>query len=67
MLTFTSTSTIEFKSMEDLEAVVRQLPLEAYEINNLLDGDEIVDNNDKVEYPGAGKVVHTFKITGKEE
>lgn len=66
MLTFTSISTVEFGSQEDLEAMVRQLPLEAYEINALLDGDEITDNNDQAEWPGAGKTVHKFKITGKE-
>jgi hypothetical protein len=67
MLTFTSVSTIEFESEEDLEAMVRKLPLQPWEINALLDGDEITDENDESEATGAGKVVHKFKITGKEE
>jgi hypothetical protein len=47
MLTFHSTTTMDFGSEEDLEAFVRQLPLEAYKINALLDGDEITDKEDE--------------------
>lgn len=66
MLTFTSVTTIEFESEEDLEAMVRQLPLEPYEIVALLDGDEVVDENDVSDATGSGKIVHKFKVTGKE-
>ena len=66
MLTFTSVTTVEFESEEDLEAMVRTLPLQPYEIVALLDGDEVTDEEDESVAPGAGKVVHKFKITGKE-
>lgn len=67
MLTFTSTTTIEFKSAEDLEAMVRQFPLEPWEIVAMLDGDEITDDGDESPATGSGKMIHKFKITGKEE
>lgn len=66
MLTFTSVTTVEFESMEDLESMVRQLPLEPHEIVNLLEGEEITDSSDQSDAPGAGATVHKFKITGKE-
>jgi len=66
MLTFTSTTTIEFESEEDLENMVRQLPLEPYEIVALLDGDEVTDDRDESTATGSGKMVHKFKVTGKE-
>lgn len=66
MLTFTSVTTIEFASMEDLEAMVKQMPLAPHEINAILDGDEVIDTQDQAEATGAGKTVHKFKITGKE-
>lgn len=67
MLTFTSVTTIEFKSMEDLEAMIKQMPLQPHEINQILDGDEFTDTQDQAEAVGAGKTVHKFKVTGKEE
>lgn len=67
MLTFTSITTIEFASEEDLETLVRQLPLQPYEIVALLDGDEIIDDTDESPATGSGKMVHKFKVTGKEE
>lgn len=66
MLTFHSITTVEFESGEDLENMVRTLPLQPYEINALIDGDEVVDDQDESDAMGAGKVVHKFKITGKE-
>lgn len=66
MLIFHSITTVEFESEEDLENMVRTLPLQTYEINDLLDGDEVVDDQDESDATGSGKVVHKFKITGKE-
>lgn len=67
MLIFTATTTVEFKSAEDLETMVRQLPLEPYETVALLEGDEITDDKDESPAIGSGKITHKFKITGKEE
>ena len=66
MLTFTSVTTVEFESLEDLEAMVKTLPLQPYEINALLDGDEVIDDTDESAATGSGKIVHKFKITGQE-
>lgn len=66
MLTFTSVTTVEFGSEEDLEAMVRRLPLEPHQIVALLEGDEIVDESDQSDATGSGKVVHKFKVTGQE-
>lgn len=66
MLTFQAVTTVEFKSAEDLEAMARKLPLEPYQIVALLEGEEITDENDQSDETGSGKVVHKFKVTGKE-
>ena len=66
MLKFTTTTTIQFESMEDLEAMVKSIPLAPHEINAILDGDLVTDTEDQAEAVGAGKTIHTFKIEGKE-
>lgn len=66
MPTFHSDTTIDFESEEDLEAMVRQLPLGPHQIDALLQGDEVVDDQDESDVTGSGKVVHKFKITGEE-
>lgn len=52
--------------MESLEVFVKTLPLPPHMIVQLLEGEEIVDDQDKVEATGAGKTVHKFKIEGEE-
>jgi hypothetical protein len=65
-LTFHSTTTIEFSDAESLEAFVRQMPWPPHKAIDLLEGKEVVDEDDSVDATGAGKVVHIFKITGEE-
>lgn len=65
-LLFKSETTVEFSDGESLEAYVRTFPLPPYKINELLDEKKTVDDEDKVNITGAGKVVHTFSIEGEE-
>lgn len=67
MLTFKSVTTVEFESEEDLEAFVRQMPWEPHQVISLIDERKpVVDTTDKVDFPGAGKTVHTFTVEGEE-
>lgn len=66
MLVFKSVTTIEFKSAEDLEAVLRQMPWQPHEVVSVLEGGTFTDTEDKVDYPGAGKVTHEFSVEGEE-
>lgn len=67
MLIFKSITTIEFNSEEDLEAFVRQMPWEPSKVMDLIDDRKEIVDEDVVDFPGAGKTIHKFTVTGKEE
>lgn len=66
MLRFKSETIIEFQDMESLEAFVRALPLPTHQQVELLNDGSTVDDSDRVEVTGSGKVTHKFSIEGQE-
>ncbi len=65
-LIFSSVTTIEFASREDLEVFVETMPLDSEKIRDLLLGETIIDDQDQAQVTGAGKTVHKFSIEGEE-
>jgi hypothetical protein len=61
---FRMATSIEFDTQENLEAYIRVLPLPPEDVGNLLDGETVTDTEDKIEFEGAGEVIHTFKTEG---
>lgn len=66
MLTLKLSTDIEFKSLEDLEAVIRQMPWSPEIVEAVLSGKEYIDTKDQAALTGAGQTVHKFKVEGRE-
>lgn len=56
---------MHFSDEESLEAFVKTLPIPVPDQISILDGDEVVDATDSVDFDGMKKLIHKFKIVEK--
>ncbi len=62
MATFKATTVIEFATTAEMEDFIKKLPLTPWLIDDLLAGEEVVDENDQAEAEGVISTKHIFKV-----